>query len=237
MHEHPPGYEAEQPIDLSRAVRPDEQVSDDQLGQRGPLRTQQRAAPAGALAVAIPGSWLTVVANVKPGTFKTTTVRMLEAVISPVRDDIRFLDGVGHPVPGLAVADSASDLSGTRWRPGVQAADQLVIPVPDEIGAVRAANWMLDGLESDGRSDLTANAITVVIRTGRDRRLTRQSRAYFGRRTAEVVEIAPRKEDPSCWVPLAAALLRRLADRSAASANGSSGPVIPLDSHQQKAVS
>ncbi|HKN51799.1 MAG TPA: hypothetical protein VJX66_04820 [Amycolatopsis sp.] len=229
MHEHPPGYETEQPVDLGRRL----------AAAPPPDRPKEtpKVAP-GPLAVEVPGSWLTVIANVKPRTFKTTTARMLEAVLGPVRDDLRFVEGARRPVHGLVVADSASDPTGAAWRPGIQAADQLVIPVPDDPDAARAAKWMLDELEDEGRFTLTTGAITAMIRTGRDRRFARRARRYFAGRTAEVVEIRPRQEDPAPWVPLAEVLLRRLAQQAATEpAGGESGSVVPLHPYQQKVVS
>ncbi|MER6901693.1 hypothetical protein, partial [Amycolatopsis sp. NPDC000740] len=216
MHEHPPGYEAEQPIDLTKTVHvnvPAEPPAARTPRAKDPAWLRRRSVRE-ALTADVPGSWLTVVANVKPGTYKTTTTRMLETVLGRVRDDIRFVDGARRPVRGRVIADSPSYPQDTVWQPWVRLADQLVIPVPQDAEAARAAVWMLDHLDAEGLTALTAGALTVVLRTGRDRRLFRRIKTSLGRRTAQVVAIRPSGEDPEPWVPVAAALLQQLARRA-----------------------
>lgn len=246
MDEHPPGYEAEEPVDLAKTVsvysaesRPEPEPLRATVETPQRLRRTRRRIPA-ELLVEVSGSCLTVIANVKPGTFKTTTARMLESVLGPIRDDFRFVEGAQRPTRGLVVADSPSDPRGISWRSWIHFADQLVIPVPAEVEAANAAKWMLDELESEGLFALTTSAITVVIRTGHDRRLARRLTTYFGGRTAEVVQVRPREGDPSRWVPLAGRLLRRLAARSVRTTRApevGQGRVVPLHLHKRKAVS
>ncbi|MFE3177891.1 hypothetical protein ACFXPA_22140 [Amycolatopsis sp. NPDC059090] len=245
MHEHPPGYEAEQPIDLTKAVPVDVPAAEPPSHQPRPKDPAwlRRRSVREALTTDVPGSWLTVVANVKPRTYKTTVTRMLETVLGHVRDDIRFVDGARRPVRGRVIADSPSYPRDTVWQPWVRSASQLVIPVPEDAEAARAAVWMLNHLEAEGLTSLTGGALTVVLRTGRDRRLLRQIRTSLGRRTAQVVTIRPDAKDPENpepWVPLATALLARLAlrtDGCAAPPDGTSGRVVPLHSYQRREVS
>lgn len=230
MYENPPGYEVEQPIDLSKPVSPDAAVSrqtekpgsernqpaqkDKQKSARRPQLKLSSVKAENTLPEAVSG--MVVVANLQPQTFKSTVARMLHACLEPAHADVRLWDGVGDiDSRGLVIADMPGDLSGGDWRRQSGVAGQLVIPVPDDVQAARAAAWMLDRLEAEGRPKQVESAVVVAIQTGTHRILAREITKYFGQRTAEVVRVkvpggVVQPEDQSRWEPLATAVLKAL---------------------------
>jgi hypothetical protein len=274
MYENPPGYEVEQPIDLSKpvsqetAVSPEAPPAERRSRSRKPRTpsesshqdssvatevvktdadTADAAAPGEVVLEAVSG--VIVVANLQPLTFKSTVSKMLYAILSPAHGDVRLWNGIsGARSGGLVIADMPRGQDGAVWWQQSAMADQLVIPVPDDAQAANAAAWMLDQLESAGRSELARSAVIVAIQTGRHPVLARRITKYFGTRTTELVRVKlPRAivstEDRARWEPLATTVLRTLKQRmrsrleEAGPAAGSK--VVHLDTrrHQGKAVS
>ncbi|ANN16002.1 hypothetical protein SD37_10350 [Amycolatopsis orientalis] len=227
MSEHPPGYEAEQPVDLSKPVayRPPP-VPEPPTPARRPegRKEKQKKAPAEAAPAAPEAVYgLVTVANVQPRTFKSTVARKLHAGLEPRHVNVRLWNGVGSVrLDGLVVADMPADPHGTDWRRQSWTADQLVIPVPDDLHAARAAWWMLDRLEAEGRPDLVSTAIVVGIQTGAHRMLGRKIAKTFAARTAEVVRVklpggVVPADDEARWEPLVSVVSRALKQLSSRS--------------------
>ncbi|WIX98183.1 hypothetical protein QRX60_29405 [Amycolatopsis mongoliensis] len=252
MHENPPGYEVEQPIDLSKPVALAAQVGTDspraerRAAARRPKRAQEAppqpepAVPPEPAAVAKPAlSGLVAVVNPQSRAGKSLVARMLHSVIETTQANVQLWNGIGETRPeGLVIADMPSDPSGADWRRQTAMADQLVIPVPDDVQAACAAQWLLDRLTAEGRSGLAASAVVAAIRTGRDRKLARKIVRYFETRTAQVVRIklpgdTPPADDHGPWQPLAKVALRALerpgpSERAARPAAGRQR-IVPLD--------
>ncbi len=176
MHEYPPGYEVEPPVDLSKPV------ITAATNDRGPDEVS---------------TTLITVANPKPGTGKSVTARRLHATLADRSEDVVLWTCAPHsPLPAripdhsLVIADTGSEPGG-EWRYPAQSADLLIVPVPEEDEAAVAAKWMLDQLVADGHSRLVETAVTAVIRAehGRDRGLARRIHRYFGERTGQVVDL------------------------------------------------
>ena len=97
---------------------------------------------------------------------------------------------------GTVVMDTGTEMSAGNWQWAVHAADQLVIPLPVDPQAAKAAAWMCDELVRRGFADLVRSAVVVVtVRRAKlvssDRRaLLRTIKAYFGCRVAEVLTVA-----------------------------------------------
>jgi hypothetical protein len=224
MSEHPPGYEAEQPVDLSRPVayQPPPAPEPPAPARRPEGRKEkQKKAPEEAAPEAVYG--LVTVANVQPRTFKSTVARKLYAGLEPRHVNVRLWNGVGTiRLDGLVVADMPADPHGTDWRRQSWTTDQLVLPVPDDLHAARAAWWMLDRLAAEGRPDLVGTAIVVGIQTGAHRMLGRKIAKTFGERTGGVIRVklpggVVPADDEARWEPLVTAVshaLKQLSSRS-----------------------
>ncbi|MFE5565674.1 hypothetical protein ACFQ68_11845 [Amycolatopsis japonica] len=210
MSEHPPGYEAEQPVDLSKPVAYQPPLAPEPTAPDSKPDEPQEASEI------VYG--LVTVANVQPRTFKSTVARKLYAGLEPTHTNVRLWNGVGAiRLDGLVIADMPADPRGTDWRRQSWTTDQLVLPVPDDLQAARAAWWMLDRLEAEGRLDLVNTAIVVGIRTGASRMLARKIAKTFGRRTAGVIRVdlpggATPADDESRWEPLVAAVSHALGE-------------------------
>ncbi|KFU75650.1 hypothetical protein BB31_40260 [Amycolatopsis lurida NRRL 2430] len=156
------------------------------------------------------------VINLQPGSCKTLVAQRLHSVLETTHANVRLGNGSGSPRSDhLVIADMPSDLSGVDWRRQTAAADQLVISVPDDSQAANAAQWLLDKLTTEGRSELAESAIVAAIQTGRNRKLARRILRYFRARKAKVVRIKLRRDsvpndDHAQWKPLAEAVLRSL---------------------------
>lgn len=217
MSEHPPGYEAEQPVDLSRPLtyRPPP-ASEPPAPARRPegRKEKQKKALEEVVPEAVYG--LVTVANVQPRTFKSTVARKLHAGLESRHVNVRLWNGVGTiGLDGLVVADMPADPHGTDWRRQSWTSDQLVLPVPDDLQAARAAWWMLDRLDAEGRPDLVRSALVVGIRAGGHRMLARKIVKTFGERTAGVFRVklpggAAPDGDETQWEPLVAAVSHAL---------------------------
>ncbi|WP_340687969.1 hypothetical protein LCL61_18445 [Amycolatopsis coloradensis] len=245
MSEHPPGYEAEQPVDLSKPVAyvpiPEPAATADRSEGRGEKQEKapEEAAPAAPQSV----YGLVTVANVQPRTFKSTVARKLYAGLEPRYAGVRLWNGVGSiRLDGLVIADMPADPRGTDWRRQSWTTDQLVLPVHDDLQAARAAWWMLDRLEAEGRPDLVSTAIVVGIQTGRHRMLGRKIAKTFGARTAGVIRVklpggVVPADDEARWEPLVTAVshtVKQLSSRSRPSMLPPRAPhqVVQLDSRR-----
>ena len=128
------------------------------------------------------------------------------------------------------IVDTGNNVRAGNWQAAVDAADLLVVTTTWQTDVVYSAGWVLDHLESQGRSDLVASAVTVVsaASSGKvDPDTRRLVREHFGARTGAVVEVP---FDPAiasgevldvhalfpasrrAWLQAAAAVARRLAD-------------------------
>lgn len=228
MNENPPGYEAEQPIDLTKPViyaapvgsgtpKPEHNATAHKPGRDG---TALQSAPAEAPEVAKPQSpGVVAVINLQPRSYKSVVAQRLYRALARTCEGVQLRSGTGRTESqNLVVVDMPSDVSGRDWRRQSSLADLLVIPVPDDIQAVRAAWWLLDQLAAAGRDDLVSSAVVVVIRTGRDRKLARRTVRHLRSRTAKVVRVDLGAEalpdfELRRWQPLAAAVLRQLRRR------------------------
>jgi hypothetical protein len=246
MHENPPGYEVEQPIDLSKpvALAAKEEAGPPRPERHAAARKSKNADDPPRPDPPVPAepalSGIIAVINLQPGACKTLVAQMLHSVIGTTHANVRLGNGsdrVGSE--HLVIADMPSDLSGADWRRQTAAADLLVIPVPDDSQAAHAAQWLLDQLITEGRSELAASAVVAAIQTGRDRRLARRIVRYFRARTAKVVRIKLRRDsvpndDHTHWKPLAETVLRAL-QRPAPSGGNAVSPaagrqhIVPLD--------
>jgi hypothetical protein len=65
----------------------------------------------------------------------------------------------------LVIVDTGEDTHAPAWLAALDATDQLVIPVSDEPDSVRAAAWLLDGLEQTGRGALVRRSVAVLPST------------------------------------------------------------------------
>ncbi|MEV7043738.1 hypothetical protein [Amycolatopsis sp. NPDC051061] len=249
MHENPPGYEVEQPIDLSKPIILTEQADPEppRAERRAPARKPKAEskpeppAPAEPEVAAKPVlSGLVAVVNLQPRAGKSLVARMLHSVLRTTHADVQLWNGTEHGRPaGLVIADMPSDLSGADWRRQTATADQLVVPVPDDIQAVRAAWWLLDRLTTEGRAELASAAVVVAIQTGRDRKLARQIVRHFSARMVQVVRVklpwdTVPTDDHAHWQPLATATVRALEDLgrsepTAARSRATPRRIVPLD--------
>ncbi|MFC9249879.1 hypothetical protein [Amycolatopsis thailandensis] len=252
MSDHPPGYEAEQPVDLSKPVAP-------QLARAGePAKPGHRPPPAdvpakpprppapstGTLLPPEAVRRVVTVANIRPRTFKSTVARMLYTGLESRHANVRLWNGVGTTAcDGLVVADMPADPYGADWRRQSWNADLLVLPIPDDLEAATAAWWMLDQLEAEGRQDLVLAAIVVAIQTGAQRMLARTIVRNFTARTAGVVRVKlpkgiARADDHARWEPLVSTVsmaVRRPAPASRAAPRrpAAQSQVVQLDSRRQ----
>lgn len=89
----------------------------------------------------------------------------------------------------LVVMDSGSNVRTGAWQWGAHAADLLVIPVPLEPEAVRAAAWMCDHLEDAGLHDLARRAVVIAVPVPGNHEYGRRVLGFFAARTAAVVVV------------------------------------------------
>ncbi|WP_410604755.1 hypothetical protein [Amycolatopsis sp. lyj-90] len=161
-------------------------------------------------------SGLIAVINLQTRSYKSVVSRLLFGAIERSQPGVRLWNGAGDTRPGgLVIGDMPSDLSGADWQRQTALADQLVIPVPDDVLAANAAQWLLDRLAAGGRPDLAEAAVVVAIQTGRDRKLARRIVRHFRARTAKVIRVRLRQDtvptgNDSLCRPLARAVLREM---------------------------
>jgi MinD-like ATPase involved in chromosome partitioning or flagellar assembly len=254
------GYEIEAPVDLTRSA-----------WSRPPVGPGPGPAPMPAEDMVRRyrnGSRLIMVANIKGGSYKTTTALMLASVFGQLRgggvvawDNHETRGTLGHRVPNggphitvrnllparvkmsevnektagerlgrmrrqpsnidilasdeapdvtliggaecgllgkflrdryeLVVMDTGDNVRAGAWQWGAHSANQLVIPVPLDPEAARAAAWMCDHLEYSGIGALARGAVVVVTPSvlPAGSLTARRIVDYFRERTAAVLTV------------------------------------------------
>ncbi|BAL86504.1 putative CobQ/CobB/MinD/ParA nucleotide binding protein [Actinoplanes missouriensis 431] len=91
----------------------------------------------------------------------------------------------------VMVIDTGNNMRASNWEAAVDAADQLVIVSTVREDTSQSAAWMADSLNSSGRGDLVANAVTVLADPAAtaDKVLRARLHRHFGQLTREVIDV------------------------------------------------
>jgi MinD-like ATPase involved in chromosome partitioning or flagellar assembly len=91
----------------------------------------------------------------------------------------------------VMVIDTGNNMRAANWEAAVDVADQLVIVSTIREDTSQSAAWMADALNSSGRGDLVANAVTVLADPApvADAALRKRLHKHFGQLTRAVVDV------------------------------------------------
>ncbi|WIM99487.1 cobalamin biosynthesis protein CobQ [Actinoplanes oblitus] len=91
----------------------------------------------------------------------------------------------------VMVVDTGNNMRASNWEAAVAEADQLVIVSTVREDTAQSAAWMADALNTSGRGELVANAVTVLAEPAAvaDKALRARLHRHFGQLTRAVVDV------------------------------------------------